>query len=183
MQTILLQFLFLSIPIIYFSLHVLFKPRSHGFYRFFGWEGMAWLFTNNYRHWFDDPFSVGQIISWIFLLYASYLAVFGVILIKVKGKAANSRKDDSLFSFEKTTVLITTGIYRYIRHPLYGSLLFLAWGICLKNITLSLLIVCIASSIFLFITMLIEQQENIRYFGDEYKNYMKRSKMIIPFLL
>jgi protein-S-isoprenylcysteine O-methyltransferase Ste14 len=35
-------------------------------------------------------------------------------------------------AIEKTTILVTTGAYRYIRHPLYSSLLFLAWGIFFK---------------------------------------------------
>lgn len=46
----------------------------------------------------------------------------------VAGKPASHRHDETLMSFEKTTALVTTGIYRRIRHPLYGSLLFLAWG-------------------------------------------------------
>jgi protein-S-isoprenylcysteine O-methyltransferase Ste14 len=178
-----LLFIILSANIIFFSIHVIFKPKSHGFYRLLGWLCMAWIFSKNYHYWFSDPFSVPQIISWILLLYALYLAIFGVILIKIKGKAHDNRKDNSLYSFEKTTVLITTGIYRYIRHPLYSSLIFLAWGIYLKNITVALLIVCIAASIFLFITMLIEEKENIKYFGEEYKKYMKKSKMIIPYIL
>ncbi len=28
----------------------------------------------------------------------------------------------------------------------------------------------------------IEETENIRFFGDTYRNYMKQSKMFIPFL-
>jgi len=179
----LIFFIAMSSVIILVSSHVITKPTSHGFYRFFAWEGIAWLFAHNFRYWFSNPLSVYQIVSWCLLIYASILAIWGFVYMQIRGKAKLSRKDSSLYGFEKTTALIDTGIFHYVRHPLYGSLLFLAWGICLKNITLPLLIVCIASSIFLFITMLIEQQENIRYFGDEYKNYIKRSKMIIPFLL
>lgn len=173
----------MSAVCIFFSLHVLVKPKSHGFYRFFGWECLAWLLSCNYKFWVVDPFSVYQILSWILLVYSLYLAIFGVILIKIKGKARNSRKDNTLYTFEKTTVLITSGIYHYIRHPLYASLFFLAWGICLKNITPVLLIVCTASSIFFIATMLIEEKENIRYFGEQYKEYMKKSRMIIPYVL
>ena len=179
----LIIFIGFSVPIIFFSLHVIFKPRSHGFYRFFAWEGMAWMLSENYHYWFINPFSIPQIISWLLLIYASVLVIFGIILMKTKGKARDSRKDDSLYSFEKTTELIESGIFCYVRHPLYGSLLFFAWGIFLKNITLPLLIICIVSSIFLFATMLIEEKENIKFFGVKYKEYMRRSKMIIPYLL
>jgi protein-S-isoprenylcysteine O-methyltransferase Ste14 len=183
MKTELLLFTMMSVNIIIFSLHVILKPKSHGFYRFFGWQCIAWIFANNYKFWFVEPFSIYQIISWILLIYALYLAVFGVILIKIKGKANEKRHDNSLYTFEKTTVLITSGIYQYIRHPLYGSLVFLAWGILLKNSSTPLLVVCVFANIFLFATMLIEEKENIRYFGESYKDYKKRSKMIIPFIL
>jgi protein-S-isoprenylcysteine O-methyltransferase Ste14 len=173
----------LSIIIIIFSWHVLLRFKSHGFYRFLGWECIAWLTVNNYKYWFDDPFSVYQTISWIFLFYAMVLIVVGVILMKTKGNADKTRKDKTLYSFERTTELIETGIYKYIRHPLYGSLIFLAWGIFFKNTTIEMLVISILSTIFLFITSLIEEKENIKYFGEKYRGYMKRSKMFIPFLL
>ena len=34
---------------------------------------------------------------------------------------------DETFKFEQTGHLVTAGIYRYIRHPLYSALLLLAW--------------------------------------------------------
>jgi protein-S-isoprenylcysteine O-methyltransferase Ste14 len=179
----LLAFAILSVFIIAFSWHVLLKPKSHGFYRFFGWEGIAWLFVSNYKYWFDDPFSVYQIISWILLFYATVIVIVGVILMKTKGKADKTREDNSLYSFERTTELIETGVYKYIRHPLYGSLIFLAWGICLKNPTVEMLVVSVISTIFLVVNSMIEEKENIKYFGGKYKEYMKRSKMFVPYIL
>jgi protein-S-isoprenylcysteine O-methyltransferase Ste14 len=179
----LIFFAILSIIIIAFSWHVLFNAKAHGFYRFFGWEGIAWLAASNYRYWFYDPFAVYQIISWILLLYALILIIAGVILMKMKGNADKTREDKTLYSFERTTELIETGIYRHIRHPLYGSLIFLAWGICFKNPIAEMLVISILSTIFLLITSLIEEKENINYFGEKYRNYMKRSKMFIPYLI
>jgi len=186
----LIVFAAVSLIIILFSRHVIFNPKSHGFYRFFGWECIAWLAVNNYKYWFDDPFSVYQIISWILLFYAMILIIVGVVLMKTKGKAnltsrqtGKTREDNTLYSFERTTKLIETGIYKYIRHPLYGSLIFLTWGIYFKSTTIEMLIISILSTIFLFITSLIEEKENIKYFGQEYKDYMKRSKMFIPYII
>jgi protein-S-isoprenylcysteine O-methyltransferase Ste14 len=180
----LLIFAFLSIIIIAFSWHVLFNVKAHGFYRFFAWEGIAWLAANNFRYWFCNAFSVYQIISWVLLLYATFLVVAGVILIKVKGKADAGRKDNTLYAFERTTELIESGLYKYIRHPLYGSLLFLAWGIYFKNVaSLLLLIIAVLTTILLFATALIEEKENIRFFGTKYSAYIKRSKMFIPYIL
>jgi protein-S-isoprenylcysteine O-methyltransferase Ste14 len=35
---------------------------------------------------------------------------------------------------------------------------------------------------FLVATARVEEGENIRYFGDEYVDYMKHSKMFVPFV-
>jgi len=41
----------------------------------------------------------------------------------------------------------------------------------------------VISTFFLTMTAKIEEVENIRFFGDVYKRYMKRTKMIVLFLL
>lgn len=173
----------LSVVIIILSWHVILKFKAHGFYRFLGWECIAWLLSTNFKFWFVNPFSIFQIISWILILYATILVVIGVILIKTKGKADKTREDVTLYGFERTTELIETGIYKYIRHPLYGSLVFLTWGIFFKNTDIILLIISVLATIFFFATMLVEEKENIKYFGEKYRDYMKRSKMFIPYII
>lgn len=116
-------------------------------------------------------------------MIALYLVVVGVILIKSKGKPLKSRNEKTLYEFEQTTALIDKGIFRYIRHPLYSSLLFLTWGICLKNPTHELLAVSILSTAFLNLTAIFDEKECIAFFGDRYIEYMKRSKRFIPFLI
>ena len=86
-----------------------------------------------------------------------------------------------LIGIEKTTELVTTGAYRYIRHPMYSSFLFVAWGVFFKHYSwLSVLMAGITTS-FAVMTVKREEAENIRYFGDAYRIYMKRTKMFIPF--
>ncbi|MBN1158320.1 MAG: hypothetical protein JXA61_02975 [Bacteroidales bacterium] len=176
-------FVIFSIPLIAISWRNLFSVKSHGFYRFFSWECIVWLAATNYRYWFDDPFSYRQIFSWVLLLIALYLVTAGVILIKHTGKPSESRNEKTLYHFEQTTELIDKGIFKYIRHPLYSSLLFLAWGIFLKNPTLELFIVTILSTGFLVITAILDEKECMAYFGVRYVEYMKRSKRFIPFLI
>jgi protein-S-isoprenylcysteine O-methyltransferase Ste14 len=178
----LLIFLLLSFPVIYISRKTILNIRSHGFYRFFSWECILWLLANNYSFWFTNPFSVKQIISWVLLIYSIYPLVAGVILLKKARSAKRKREETELYSFEKTTELIDTEIYRYIRHPLYSSLLFLTWGIYFKNATLILCLVAIASSIFLYITARMDEKECLAYFGEKYREYMKKSKMFVPYL-
>src|SRR5512145_1133734 len=124
-----IPFIILSVPVIAISWRALFDTNSHGFYRFFAWEGILWLAINNYPYWFVHPFEMKQIISWILLIYGGYLVIAGILTFKKQGRIDRSRDDKTLLGFEKTTELITGGIYKYIRHPLYASLLFLTWGI------------------------------------------------------
>ncbi len=178
----LIIFLILSLPVVFISWRTLFNAKSHGFYRFFSWECIIWLLVSNYEFWFVNPFSVKQIFSWIFLLFSIYLLIAGVLLIKKVGKTGKNRAEKNLYNFENTTELIDNGIFYYIRHPLYSSLLFLTWGIFFKNTTAILLIVSTLSSLFLFITARFDETECIQYFGHKYERYMKRSKMFIPFV-
>jgi len=172
----------LSVPSVYFSWRALFSVKSHGFYRFFGWEGLIWLFTSNYTFWFHEPFSASQIISWILLLISAYLAFAGFFIMRKQEKSAALRDDKTLFHFEKTTVLIKSCVFRYIRHPLYGSLIYLTWGICLKNPLLANVGVALLSTILFYITSRYDEKECTAYFGEEYKNYMKKNRMFIPFV-
>jgi protein-S-isoprenylcysteine O-methyltransferase Ste14 len=177
-----LVFAFLTIPVAIFSRRSLFRMRHHGFYRFLSWECILWLFAANYPAWFSEPSAVNQLFSWFLLCLSAFVAIRGALDIKQKGKPGTKRDDDALYAFEKTSVLVDTGIFRYIRHPLYASLLLLTWGIYLKAPTLLLLIPSLLSTAFLFVTAILDEQECIGYFGEAYADYMKRSKRFIPWI-
>jgi protein-S-isoprenylcysteine O-methyltransferase Ste14 len=173
----------LSLPVIIISWRTLFDTQSHGFYRFFSWECILWLLVTNWKYWFDNPMSIQQIFSWIFLVISGYLVITGLMLLKKSGKPDTVRDEKTLFQFEKTSVLIENGIFKYIRHPLYSSLLFLTWGIFLKHTTGLMLIAALISTLFLFLTSVFDETECIQFFGDKYKEYMKRTKRFIPFII
>lgn len=172
----------ISILLVLLSGKSIFKFRSHGFYRFLSWECIAWLLVSNFKYWFDNPLGGKQICSWILLSISIYLVIAGVILLKKIGKPTDSRSDESLFTFEKTSTLVCSGIFKYIRHPLYSSLLFLTWGILLKNLTFPLICFAALSSVFLYLTAIYDEKECVSYFGKRYLSYMNKTKMFIPFL-
>jgi protein-S-isoprenylcysteine O-methyltransferase Ste14 len=171
-----------SLILIFVSRASLFNPRSHGFYRFFAWEVMLLLFLLNRPYWFRDPFSPLQVVGWILLILSAVLALYGAYLLLRLGKHDRTRTDAPMMKFEKTAHLVTTGIYRYIRHPLYASLLYLTWGILCKQLTVLTLILALAASVFLYLTVRREEAENMVYFGQPYLDYMKHSKRFVPFL-
>ena len=158
-------------------------PRSHGFARFFAWEAILILFLINAAYWFDDRFSPLRVMSTILLFVSIYLVVHGVILLKIVGRPNEGRPDPALFSFEKTSTLVRVGIYKYIRHPMCSSLLFLTWGIFLKNVSWIGFFLALLASLFLFITAKIDESECLDYFGSAYQGYIRDTKRFIPFLL
>jgi protein-S-isoprenylcysteine O-methyltransferase Ste14 len=155
--------------------------RSHGFYRFFAWEAIVALILINSRAWFSDPLTIPQIVSWSLLAVSLVMLGLGIHLL-VAGKPTSRRHDETLLSFEKTSALVTTGIYRYIRHPLYGSLLFLAWGAFLKGITWYTVCLLAAATACLVAAAKADETECVRYFGSSYEQYMKRTRMFVPWL-
>ena len=178
----LLVFAIFSAYFIHVSRKILFQFHSHGFYRFFAWEFMLVLFLLNSPHWTKNPFSFYQLISWLFLFISIFLVVDGVYLLKVIGKPNQNRSDAELLAFEKTTHLVTVGVYKYIRHPLISSLLFLAWGLFLKRPTSLGLFLVLTASLFLVFTAKKEESECLQYFGKAYQTYMLGTKRFIPFL-
>jgi protein-S-isoprenylcysteine O-methyltransferase Ste14 len=176
-------FIALSIPVILLSRKSLFDFKSHGFTRFFSWECIIALFVINYEGWFMEPFSAVQIISWLMLSISLYLVTESVIRFRKASRNGIRRVDEKLYRFEKTTELVTKGIYRYIRHPMYSSLLFLTWGIWFKQPLLVTFPVALLSSLLLWLTARRDEKECISYFGDSYRGYMSSTKRFIPFIL
>lgn len=178
-----LIFAAVSLAFISISWKSLRNPRSHGFFRFFAWETILVLFLVNMKFWFYKPFAWNQIIAW-FLLCASLIPLaFGVRSLRAKGKPGGQREGDStLMAFEKTTTLVTSGVYRYIRHPLYCSLLLLAWGILFKSISPSSTILVLTATALLAATAKADERECLQFFGAPYAEYMQKTRMFIPHL-
>jgi len=165
-----------TIVLVIFSWYFSIKDkRYHGISRFFSFESTFILFIMNWRAWFLDPFSWNQIIAWILLFSSIYPVVAGYLLLKRKGKSEKS--------LENTTILIKSGIYHYIRHPLYCSLLLLGTGIMFKDPGNFQIVAGAVNIIALFFTAKIEEKEMLVRFGDQYVEYMKETKMFIPFIV
>ena len=149
--------------------------RYHGIARFFAFESVFILVLLNFRVWFLKPFSILQIISWILLFLSIYVVITGYLLLKRKGKPDSN--------FENTSLLVKSGIYAYIRHPLYLSIFLLGTGVMLKDPASAQLLLSAINLIAVYITARIEENEMITKFGDDYRLYMTESKMFIPFIL
>ena len=156
--------------------------RSHGFYRFFAFEAILALILLNIEFWFHQAFSIRQILSWLLLLLSLFLAVHGFTLLRRIGKPDAAIQDPMRLNVEKTTHLVQVGAYRYIRHPLYASLLCLAWGAFLKHPSLLGVGLGVIATLALYATAQAEEAENLEHFGPVYAEYMEQTRMFIPFV-
>ena len=179
----LIVFTIATILLIYISRASLRRPGSHGFYRFFAWECILVLFVLNVKVWFVDPFSWHQLIAWTLLFACLLPLAFGVRSLRTRGQPTEERPGDpSLLAFKKTTALVTTGVYAYIRHPLYSSLLLLAWGIFFKAPSLPGGCLAVAAAAFLIATAAADERECLEFFGGDYRAYMQGTRRFIPYL-
>jgi len=151
------------------------EKRYHGIARIFAFESIFILVLLNYRLWFRDPLSWHQLLSWIFLFACIYPGIAGYLLLKRRGRSEKS--------FENTTVLVKSGIYKYIRHPLYCSLLLLGTGVMFKDPGIAQLVLGIINAVAIYFTARIEEKEMVARFGSEYVEYMRETRMFIPYLI
>lgn len=77
--------------------------------------------------------------------------------------------------------LNTNGMYKHIRHPSYLGLLLICFGlsIAMNSIT-SLLVISIPVFIVVMYRIKIEEKILVIEFGETYKNYMKKTRKLVP---
>jgi len=127
------------------------------------------------RHW-REGYHFG-IVNWIGLA----LMVAGVGIRVLARRALHGRFSYAL-RLVKGHELVQEGIYRYVRHPGYtGDLLFhFALTMALSSLrgflVMLLLIPCFVYRMGLEERMLLER------FGETYRQYMARTKRLIPFI-
>jgi protein-S-isoprenylcysteine O-methyltransferase Ste14 len=177
-----LVFTLASLGLGFASRRSLARRGTHGFYRFWAWEAILALLVLQGPRWFRHPFRWHQRISWLLLCLSLVVLVLGLRSLSRGGRPSAVREDGALLGLEKTTRLVSSGIYRYVRHPLYASLLLLAWGAFFKHPDkMSGVLAGVAAGL-LFVTAKVEEREDIAYFGPAYEAYMRRSRRFIPFV-
>ncbi len=176
-------FVLITLLLGYISRASLLDRRSHGFYRFFAWEAILALIIINIPVWLNNWLAWYQIVSWFLLIVCILPLAFGIRQLTTRGLPDyQKRPEPPLLGFEKTTVLVTSGIYHFIRHPLYSSLLLLGWGVFFKAPSVPGALLAIAATIFLILTSKADEAECLRTFGRQYQDYMKTTKRFIPLI-
>jgi protein-S-isoprenylcysteine O-methyltransferase Ste14 len=78
--------------------------------------------------------------------------------------------------------LVTSGPYRFVRHPIYSGLLAALLGTALATNLAGLIIVAVLGGYFYY-SASVEEKNLIATFPTEYPAYRTHTKMLIPFIL
>lgn len=85
-----------------------------------------------------------------------------------------------LFEEEKPGKLVTSGLYRMVRHPLYTFSLAILWFS--PTVSLNSFFVYVSLTVYILIGIYFEERKLLREFGQEYERYRSVTPMLIPFL-
>jgi protein-S-isoprenylcysteine O-methyltransferase Ste14 len=113
---------------------------------------------------------------WVIPFYA--IQMLGVLLtlrsssrLGILDLAGVDHVRDDVGSGEAHVPLVTTGLYGFVRHPLYFSWLLFVFAT--PHMTMTRLTFAIVSSAYLGIAIPFEERGLIRTFGDDYRRYQR----------
>ena len=88
----------------------------------------------------------------------------------------------STLAIRKNHKLRTTWLYRFVRHPMYFGAVLVAIGVPISVASTQGLLVILLLIPIVLIRIRLEEKMLIEAFGDKYKNYMKTTKKLFPFV-
>ena len=125
----------------------------------------------------------------IFSQFLMYSFIIGVILLIMGGsllllsRIQLGKYGGPRIVIEDKHQLITNGIYRYIRHPMYFGFLLLFFGYSLSFGSI-IITNTVTFCLFLIFRNRMDIEESLLFseFGKEYQEYVERTKKLIPYV-
>lgn len=135
--------------------------------------------------------SLISVLDFIIIQHATYrfdfVNVFGFVLIIVE-LGIRLQATRTLGKYFSPTVrvlpehkLITSGIYKHVRHPIYLGSMLTFFSVTLIFHSLFGFIVTVFAIPFILHKIRVEEQLFMQKFGDKYREYSKKSKKLIPY--
>jgi protein-S-isoprenylcysteine O-methyltransferase Ste14 len=167
---IFLIFLFL-IGILLTGLSLIKRPRI--IFGTLGFLGILSLFLASL--WLPLPFVEQLRIplpNWFTFPVGIFFFLLGLSIIYFAFKTLTFRVASSL---EKPKILITTGVYKIVRHPIYLGLItaYFGWALLFKS--LSALFLLPFSFLLLLILAIFEERDLIKIYGQSYQEYKRKT--------
>lgn len=116
------------------------------------------------------------------LLIVGLAMVFSGIIIRFIAIGTLGKNFSGLLRIREGHTLVTTGIYRWVRHPAYLGAILLFVGIPVAVSSVLGFLAMLLLVVYLLFRIRLEEKMLTSRFGDEYREYVKRSKRLIPFV-
>lgn len=126
-------------------------------------------FKNHFPITNDVVLALGLIMFLLGLMLAVWARVY---LGKNWGMPMTQKQDPEL---------VTTGPYRYIRHPIYSGILLMALGSTV-DVNIYWLVVFMVAAVFFIHSAVVEERLMLRQFPKIYPSYKNKTKMLVPFV-
>ena len=100
-----------------------------------------------------------------FVGFLIIIIAFIILLVSIKDLGRN------LSPFprpNKNSNLVTTGIYRFMRHPMYYSLIFISFGVFITKLSIYYLFLSISLGVIIKFKIALEE----KYLNNKFKNYL-----------
>jgi protein-S-isoprenylcysteine O-methyltransferase Ste14 len=109
----------------------------------------------------------GQLLA-VLMLFIAFLQTDSLSFVGLR----------QLFETTGSSQLVTRGLYRVVRHPLYTFGLLFIW--LSPAVSQNSLTVYIGATLYTLIGAYFEERKLLREFGDSYAEYKKKTPMLIP---
>ena len=107
-------------------------------------------------------------IGWTIFTSSMVLGMLPRMAFQAKGKAPKGK------SWIQTSVVVDSGIYSVVRHPMYLSFILIFVSLILISQHWLSLIFSIPNIVYFYLNMGKEEISSVNKFGDEYRRYMRR---------
>jgi protein-S-isoprenylcysteine O-methyltransferase Ste14 len=135
-------------------------------------EGFVWDFQNDIVFW---SISIVYILGWLVAFVATFIIDHFELFGLHQGYRALKNISEPEVKFQ------VRFFYKYIRHPIQAGTLVGLWAT--PSMSHAHLLLSAGMTVYVLIGLYYEEKSLIKLFGEEYKNYMKTTPMLIPFLV
>lgn len=143
-------------------------------------SGLPWLIGGIV--WMIDP----KLMAWASVPLPLWLRWCGFVLIGIWGvlfvwtfQTLGKNLTDTVVT-RKVHSLVTTGPYRYVRHPFYLAFFVAVLGGSIVTANWFLFLGSLLPFAFLVARTRIEEEKLVERFGDEYRDYMAKTGRFLP---
>jgi protein-S-isoprenylcysteine O-methyltransferase Ste14 len=132
---------------------------------------------------FNDNILLFKQTTFLFII-SIVLIILGLVVLVIASKTFNLKEFLGIETYEikMESKLVTKGIYKFMRHPLYTGTILLLSGYFLYVPTLSVLIFLILTFVYIEIGSRLEEKKLLIEFGNDYTEYCKNVKRYFPFI-